>query len=164
MLIDEFGRVHDGVRDVLDGIDERTLTWRADPQANTVAWLIWHLTRVQDDHVAELAGATQVWASQRWAVRFDLTLDDADTRYGHTPEQVAAVTASAEQLAGYHDAVHDLTRRWLDDLDDATLDRVVDEDWDPPVTAAVRVVSVLEDTLQHLGQASFVRGLAQRGT
>lgn len=162
MLTDGFGRVHEAVHGVVQGIDERALTWRADPEANTIAWLVWHLTRVEDDHVADLASSLQVWTSQRWSVRFGLPFDDHASGYGFTSEQVASVRASAELLLGYHDAVHAMIAAWLADLDESTLDRIVDERWDPPVTAAVRIVSVLEDALQHAGQAAFVRGLAER--
>ena len=47
---------------------------------------------------------------------------------------------------------------------DADLDRVVDERWDPPVTLAVRLVSVLADGLEHAGQAAYIRGVAERQT
>ena len=68
----------------------------------------------------------------------------------------------ASCLAQYHGAVHDLTLRYLDGITPAELDRIVDTRWDPPVTAAVRLVSVIGDTMQHLGQAAYVRGLAER--
>ena len=68
----------------------------------------------------------------------------------------------AALLAGYHADVHALSLRYLHGVDADELARVVDASWDPPVTASVRLVSVLGDCLQHLGQASYVAGLAQR--
>ena len=79
--------------------------------------------------------------------------------YGHSPEEVARVRAPAELLAGYHAAVADRTAEYVRGLTAADLDRVVDEHWDPPVTLGVRLVSVVGDTTQHLGQAAYVRGL-----
>ncbi len=160
VLVESFGRVHDMVGELTDGLDIDVATYRPDAEANSVAWLLWHLTRVQDDHLAELAGTDQVWPT--WRGRFDLPLDDEDTGYGHTSDQVGAVRATGELLAGYHGDVHQLTLRYLEQLDDDELSRVVDERWDPPVTALVRLVSVVSDTLQHLGQAGYVRGLAER--
>ncbi|CAN5679275.1 mycothiol transferase [soil metagenome] len=162
LLIDAFGRIHQLVGSVTDGIDEATLTHRPDPDANTVAWLIWHLTRIQDDHVAGLAGEEQVWTAAGWADRFELPFDRSDTGYSHSTEDVGAVRASAELLRGYHEAVNAATERYLATVDDAELERVVDEHWDPPVTASVRLVSVISDCLQHLGQAAYVKGLAER--
>lgn len=163
LLSDAFERVREAVHHAVDGLDEEELTFRPDAVANSVAWLVWHLTRVQDDHVADLARTEQVWRSDDWAARFALPFTLSATGYGHTSEQVSAVRGvSAKLLAGYHDAVCDRTQQYLVSLDDADFGRIVDPSWTPPVTQAVRLVSVIADDLQHAGQAAFVRGLALR--
>lgn len=160
LLHDSFDRVRDLVASVTDGLDVEQATFRVDPEANTVAWLVWHLARVQDDHVAGLSGETQAW--EAWRERFDLPFADDANGYGQSAEDVGAVQVDGELLAGYHADVDALTRRYLDSLTADELERVVDERWDPPVTASARLVSVLGDCLQHLGQASYVLGVAQR--
>ncbi len=67
--------------------------------------------------------------------------------------------SSGDILIDYHDAVHAKTLRYVRKLVDADLARVVDDSYDPPVTLASRLISVLSDDLQHAGQAAFVRGL-----
>ena len=114
---------------------------------------------MQDDHVADVAGIEQVWTAQGFHDRFGLPFDASDTGYGHSVEQVGHVRVDAERLAAYLAAVHEQTVGYLEGLDADDLDRVVDERWDPPVTLAVRLVSVVGDDLQHLGQAAYVRGL-----
>lgn len=161
LLLDGFDRVQQAVAEVVDGLSPDDLAHRVDGSANSIAWLVWHLTRVQDDHVTDLAGTGQAWAADGWADRFDLPLPRGDTGYGHGDEQVAAVRASSGLLLGYHRAVHERTRAYLRELDVDDLSTVIDESWDPPVTRAVRLVSVLEDDLQHVGQAAFVRGLRE---
>jgi uncharacterized damage-inducible protein DinB len=163
LLLDAFGRISEEVADTVEGLSEEQLTFRAGPAANTIAWLVWHLTRVQDNHVAEAAGEPEIWVSEGWVERFGLPLDPSDTGYGHSSEEVTALRAPAQLLAGYHEAVAERTRRYVASLDDAALDRVVDERWDPPVTLGVRLVSVIGDDTAHLGQAQFVRGLQRRG-
>lgn len=162
LLIEAHSRIRHAVHGVVDGIDARHLTARLDPEANTIAWLVWHLARVQDDHIAEVAGTEQRWTADGWAERFGLPFDGDAIGYGFNAEQVAAVRASGEQLVGYYDAVHEATARYLAGLSDADLDRVVDANWDPPVTLGVRLVSVLNDDLQHAGQAAFLRGVLER--
>lgn len=163
LLTDSFERIADLVDEVLDGAESEQLTHRVDPAANTVAWLVWHQSRVQDDHVATLAGGEQAWTNDGWADRLDLDLDDGDIGYGHDVDQVAQVDeASAGDLRGYHRAVHARTLTYLARLNGDELARVVDESWDPPVTASTRLVSVIGDALQHLGQAAYVRGVAER--
>jgi hypothetical protein len=149
------------VHDVLNGLTEPELQDRIDGTANSICWLVWHLTRVQDDHVAATGGLAQVWLSG-WADRFGLPLDRADIGYGHDSDQVGVVRAPCELLADYHDATYEQTISFLDGLNEADLDKIVDRRWDPPVTMAARLISVLADDLQHAGQAAFVRGVIER--
>jgi Protein of unknown function (DUF664) len=163
LLVGALGRIREVVHRVVEGLTAEQLSFRVDPGANSIAWLVWHLTRIQDDHVADVAGAEQVWTSQGWVERFGLPFDPRDTGYGHRAAEVAAVRVeSGELLVGYYDAVHQQTIRYVEQLTDADLARVVDRSWDPPVTLGVRLVSVLADNLQHAGQAAFVRGILQR--
>jgi hypothetical protein len=150
---------------VLDGIASTALTHRVDVAANPVAWLVWHTARVQDDHVTRLAATDQAWHADGWADRFDLGLEPDDIGYGHDRDQVAALDAATpELLTSYHEAVHRRTLAYLERVDADELGRVVDQGWDPPVTASMRLVSVVGDCLQHLGQAAYVRGIAERVT
>ena len=162
LLLDSFERIHDEVHQTVDGLSLEELTERPDPEANSIAWLTWHLTRIQDDHVAGVAGDGQLWTAAGWVDRFALPLEPADTGWSHTAEQVAAVRAPAELLIAYFDAVHQRTLDFVSDLADDDLDRIVDRRWDPPVTLGVRLVSVIADDLQHVGQAAYVRGLLER--
>ncbi|WP_433179209.1 mycothiol transferase [Actinoallomurus sp. CA-150999] len=163
LLTDAFGRIRDAVHRAVDGLGPEELAFRVDPDANSIAWLTWHLTRIQDDHLADAAGTTQAWTSRGWAERFGLPFDVSDTGYGHAPDQVAAVRVeSAELLTGYHDAVYQQSITYVGSLTDDDLTRIVDPSWDPPVTLGVRLVSVIADDLQHAGQAAFVRGALLR--
>lgn len=162
LLVDAFGRIREIVHHVVDGLSTEQLGYRVDPGANSIGWLVWHLTRVQDDHVADVAGTEQVWLAKGWAKRFNLPFDDSATGYGDTPDEVAKVRVSAELLTGYHDAVYEQTVDYVRGLTNADLPRVVDEGWDPPVTLAVRLISVIGDDLEHAGQAAFVRGILLR--
>lgn len=159
VLRDGFGRIDDLVHGVLDGAGEDVLTARLGPEANTVAWLVWHLTRVEDAQVADVAGTEQVWSAQGFAERFDLPFDADATGYGQTPDEVAQVRVDAGLLGAYLDATRAATADYLARLEDEDLARVVDERWDPPVTVGVRLVSVLGDVLEHAGQAAFIKGV-----
>jgi uncharacterized damage-inducible protein DinB len=158
VLLDAFDRIRRLVGSVVEGLDEDELAARPNRRANSIAWLVWHLSRIQDDHVADAAGTDQVWTTG-WSDRFGLDLAPDDTGYGHSSDDVAAVRASADLLRGYHAAVADRTDGFVRGLSAADLDRVVDANWDPPVTLGVRLVSVVSDCLQHLGQAAYARGL-----
>lgn len=160
LVTDAFGRVEELVDGITSGLSPALATYRPDPQSNSIAWLIWHATRVQDDHVADLAGVDQVWPA--WRERFGLPFGDFATGYGQSADEVGQVQVSGELLAGYQHDVQQLCRDYIGRLDEAELDRIVDTRWNPPVTASVRLVSVIGDITQHLGQAAYVKGLAGR--
>ncbi len=160
LLLDLYGRIPPTAREAVDGVDLDRLVESPAPGANTMAWLVWHLARVQDDHVSEVLGTDQLWVSEDWTRRFGLDADPSNTGYGHSPEEAAAVRPDRpEVLLEYLDAVDRRTRSMLETLTPADLDRVVDRSWDPPVTLGVRLVSVADDCLQHIGQARYLRGL-----
>ena len=162
LLVDALGRVKETVHDVADGLDRAVLTHRVDPDANTIAWLLWHLSRIEDDHVAHVAGTGQAWLEDGWCDRFGLPFGPAEHGYGHTSAQVAAVDVDADLLMGYHDAAHARAVAYVRGLADDDFARIVDRRWDPPVTLGVRLVSVVNDCTQHVGQAALLRGIIER--
>ena len=163
LLLRAFEDIETAVRGALDGLDPQLLTARIDPDANTIGWLVWHLTRVQDDHVAEVAGVEQAYTAAGWADRFALPFPPGAHGYGFSSEDVGRTDITDPQLLlDYHADVHRRTAEFLRTLSAADLDRVVDERWDPPVTLGVRLLSVIGDDLQHAGQAALLRGLLER--
>jgi hypothetical protein len=160
LLIEIYGRIPPIAEQAVDGLNADQLATAPAPGANTIGWLVWHLTRVQDHHVAELMDDDQLWTTGEWAARCGLQPDASNTGYGHGPDQVLSVRPEKpEVLLGYLEAVHHRTCRMLEGLSAADLDRVVDQRWDPPVTMGVRLVSIADDCMQHAGQAAYVRGL-----
>jgi hypothetical protein len=159
LLLDAFGRIHETVSAILDGVGEEALLRRPAGSGNSIAWLVWHIGRVEDAQVAPAAGLDQVWTSQGFVGRFNLPLRESDTGYGHSSLQVDAVRAAPALLLEYYDAVHRQTAAFLQTLGDDDLDRIVDRRWDPPVTLGVRLVSIVADCLQHAGQAAYAKGL-----
>ena len=163
VLLDAWSRIREAVHRAGEGLGPEELAVRLDPDANSIGWLLWHLARVQDDHVSDVAGREQLWTSDGWDARFDLPVGGIG--YGHSSAEVGAVRGfGAGLVLGYYDAVHERSVELIRGLQDEDLDRVVDESWDPPVTLGVRLVSVLDDCLEHAGQAAFVRGVLERRT
>lgn len=162
VIAEAFGRIGAMVHGAVEGLSEDELSFRVDDGANPIAWLVWHLTRIQDDHVAGVASHEQVWTRDGWFERFALPLPPEDHGYGHRPAQVAAVRADAAKLTGYYDTVEQATKAYIATLSDDDLDRVVDTRWEPPVTLGVRLVSVIDDDVAHAAQAAYLRGVIER--
>ena len=159
LLLDSFGRIREIVAATLEGADGESLVRRPSGSGNSIAWLIWHLSRIEDSQVASAAGLEQVWTSQEFSGRFGLPLPERDTGFGHSTDQVDSVQAPPELLLEYYEAVHRQTVEFVKTLGDEDLDRIVDRRWDPPVTLGVRLVSTIADCLQHVGQAAYAKGL-----
>ena len=161
VLRDAFTRLIEHADSLTDGLSDDFSFFRPTPAANSICWLIWHSARVQDAQLAQIAGVEQVWFSGGWVDRFALDLPRDAHGYGHTAEEVGKVRAPAELLAGYYHAVHRMTLEYIAGVTTDELARVVDENWNPPVTASVRLVSIIDDCAQHLGQAAFLRGMCE---
>jgi Protein of unknown function (DUF664) len=160
LLRDAFTRQIEHVDDLTDGLTDEVSFFRPAPTANSIAWLIWHSARQQDMQLCDIAGVEQVWTRDGWDDRFGLDLAGNDHGYGHGPDQVAQVRVPADLLAGYYHAVHKATLEYIASVTAEELNRVVDTHWTPPVTASARLVSIVDDAAQHLGQAAYIRGIA----
>ncbi len=159
LLLDLFGRIPALTEATVAGLEPEDLTRAPAPGVNTIGWLIWHLIRVQDHYVAGFLDTEQIWSSGTWAARFGLDPDPSNTGYGHGPEDVALVRPDdAGALLDYLGAVDRRTRTMLEGLTPADLGRIVDRQWDPPVTMGARLISIADDSLQHIGQAAYLRG------
>jgi hypothetical protein len=163
MLQDGYGRIPEILERVVNGLSLEDLHWQPRPDANSIAWLVWHLTRVQDDHISDLMGEEQLWIKDGWHEKFGRPADKKDIGFGHAPEDVAAFRApDAATLLDYHRAVSERSRNFFPSLSKTDLDRELNEPWFQPLpTVGVRIISVLGDNLEHAGQAAYVRGLRQ---
>ncbi len=156
-----YGRITPLARSAVDGLTPDQLNQAPAGAINNIGWLVWHLARVQDHHMAEILDQDQHWVTDTsWAPRFGLDPDPANIGYGHSADDVADVHPDGpESLLAYLEVVEARTFAYLQGLQEVDLDRIVDRRWDPPVTLGVRLVSIADDSLQHVGQACYLRGL-----
>ena len=162
ILKDAFSRIGEQVRNTVTGLSAEQLAFRPHEDANSIAWLVWHLARVCDDHMSEIAGRDQLWVADGWAEKFGMEPDPHNQGTGHTSAQVAGIKPDGDLLIGYTEAALKLTNDYLDTATAEELDRIIDRRWDPPVTVGVRIVSVINDGTEHAGQAAYVRGLIEQ--
>ena len=161
LITDGYGRVLRTLEKALDGLTQDDLNQQPRPDCNSMGWITWHLTRVQDDHLADLIGEEELWVKDGWHARFNRAPDPPDTGTGHSSEDVAAFKSpDVETLLEYHRAVLERSKRYITKLSIADLDRELNEPWYQPLpTVGVRLISVMSDNLQHAGQVAYVRGL-----
>ena len=179
LITDSFGRVSWILEKALDGLTPEDLNQQPRPHCNTIGWLTWHLTRWQDRSMALFMGEKQLWVSGGWYAKFDRKPDPEDTGLGHSSEDVAAFKSpDTEILLGYYSAVLDRTGRYLASLAAIELDRQLNDRWygselwyqskrwhqgesrrQGLPLLGTRLVSVVNDNIQHAGQVAYLRGM-----
>jgi uncharacterized damage-inducible protein DinB len=145
----------------LDGITAEQLTYRPGEQSNTIAWLVWHLSRTQDRIVSDLAGREQAWVADGWHGKFGRPANPMDTGMGCAPDEVLSVRPESPRLLlDYYDAVFKRSAQYLQTVTAADLDRLLDPD-NPEMTVGNRLRICILDNTQHAGQAAYLRGLVE---
>jgi uncharacterized damage-inducible protein DinB len=148
----------------LAGMDDAILARRPTDQCNSIAWLLWHMTRVVDTFVhTRLQVQPQVWIRDGWYAKFGMDPDPDNRGVGWTATQVAQWVPPAKDVqAGYYEAIKQATRAYLATLSDTDLEvrRVI-----PPVpeprTVAAALGQMTWDNVAHGGQIAYLRGLFQ---
>ena len=164
MLIDVLSRSRERFDRAFDGVTLEQANTRPTPdlapRTNSLTWLAWHTAREIDLQISLMAGQEFVWFTGGHRERFALPLPDDTQDWRHTPEEAAQVVVDdLSVLTAYLDDAYALATAYLRSLTPETLDDIVDDSWDPPVTRAVRLASVVDDAAQHSGQAIYTRRL-----
>jgi len=163
LLIDGYGRVPEFLGGVLKGLTQDDLDWQPRHDCNSIGWLVWHLTRQQDAQISSLTGGKQLWVTGKWYSKFGRQAEPDDVGFGHSPKQVSAFKSpESRTLLGYNRAVVDRSKQYINSLSEKDLGRELNEPWFQPLpTVGVRLVSILDDSVLHAGQAAYLRGMRQ---
>jgi len=145
-------------------LSPRVLNEHVGGHDNSAAWLLWHTGRELDVQTADLAGTAEVWSADGYAERTGIGAAGDGIGLGHSPEEARAIRSDhGEALVDYIADATEALLEYISGLSEADLDQIIDESWDPPVTRGVRLVSMIDDAAQHVGQAAYVVGaLAER--
>ncbi|QGU05512.1 mycothiol transferase [Corynebacterium comes] len=128
---------------------------------NSIAWLLWHSGREVDVQLSHLSGRPELWTHYR--DRFGLGEVGDTLGYGHDHREAGAVVVNDQQLlTDYLRATLEGLSDYAAGLDEEDLSEVIDSSWDPAVTRGVRLVSIIDDAAQHVGQAAYAAGMLTR--
>jgi DinB family protein len=162
LVLDVLDRVRGMVREALKDLTPEELS---SPPKPHIAWLVWHIARVQDANFSGLLARPQLWITDGWHARFNMPPDPRDYGSGHrqTREQVDAFTVTDNALLlDYHDAVFAQTKSYLSTVSNADLNRVLNEpQYSPLPTLSIRLASVINCNTRHAGQIEYLRGLVK---
>jgi len=164
LIIDFFVRISQELERVVDGLTVDELNQRPHPDCNSIGWLCWHLTRSHDRNLSELVKKQQLWIRDEWHVRFNRDPDPTDTGFSHNPEEVMAFKSpDGKTILEYHNAVLELANQYMNNnLSETDLKRRVKSPTLRNVaTVRGRLLGIISEGLQHVGQAAYVRGLLE---
>lgn len=125
---------------------------------NTIAWMIWHQTRYEDNSIAVMSGGEQVWTTGKWHEKFGMPPDPENNGVGHKPDQVRSFRAAKDDLLAYMAAVRPQTKSYLGGLSETDLDRTLTNIFGEALTVGEWLTRLLGDHTQHAGQICYLRG------
>ena len=148
----------------LETLDDSLLARQPAENCNSVAWIMWHMSRVVDTFIhTRLQGLPQLWLQSGWAQKFGMDADPEDRGVGWTGEQVAAWKAPAKDVQlGYYQAVKEEAEKYISSLSDGDLQVVsVIPPTPEPRSVAAALGQMTWDAVAHGGQIAYLRGLYQ---
>ena len=145
------------INQATDGLTEDQLHYRPTPDSNSIAWLIWHLSRWRDRISATVSGEVEVWISDGWDRRFNM--ESGRTGLGDTTEQVAGFRVDRDLLMGYANAAHDALVQRVSKLTPEQFEQSTEYRPGVERPAWSALVSVMEDSAEHTGQINYLRGM-----
>ncbi len=152
-----FDAAHRSVQKATDGLTDQQLYYRPSPDANSIAWLAWHLSRWKDKISSGITGEPEVWVDEGWSERFGMVAER--TGLGDTPDQVAAFNVDRDLLFGYVDAAHRATLDRVSKMTPQHLERMVEYSPTNIRKASDALAGNIGDAVQHTGQINYLRGM-----
>jgi len=149
------------VAQAVAGLTPRELAFRPKPHSNSIAFLLWHVTRGEDFWISGiLLGEKQLYESGGWCKKF--CTPPMDSGFGYDVAKLDAwPVPSLSLLKGYAAAVREKTLAYLKSLTAAELDKPRDFGWRKGTTGSA-LAHLITEVAEHSGQIGYLRGI-QRG-
>ena len=145
------------IKQATDDLTDEQLYYQPTAETNSIAWLVWHLSRWRDAVSATISGEAQIWVSAGWAQRCGIP--DERTGLGDTPAQVTAFRVERAVLFGYVEAAHQCTVGRVAALTPTQLEQSITSYTGEKRPAWRALAGVCGDSAQHTGQIAYLRGL-----
>jgi hypothetical protein len=147
----------------LKGLTKEDINWQPKPDCNSIGWMVWHPIRFQDMQISEFMGEEQLWIKDGWYKKWGRKADPKESGGGMTPEDLTKFKSpGAATVLAYAKAVVERSQKYFPTLKKADLDKILKGGPHKPYpTVGMMLMIILSDSLQHAGQAGYVRGLRQ---
>ena len=148
------------VRKALDGLSDKEVATRPNSECNSMAWLLWHLSRAEDGLVSSLDGSAELW-NDGWAEKCGISAETKGMGFGHKAEDLESFgVGSVDALKEYFGQTEKKVADYLASLSSEDLDKQVPSmmgDGTVPLGNIVQVI--VNEAMVHGGQIAYLRGL-----
>jgi len=134
------------------------LAWRPKPHSNNIAFLLWHLARVEDLWINRLIlGGKSMYETDGWYKKFKTPAQDSG--FGYDQAKLAAwPVPTPELLQSYTAAVREKTLAFLKTTDEKKLDEPKDFILNK-ATVGWALSHLISEIGEHSGQIGYLRGV-----
>jgi uncharacterized damage-inducible protein DinB len=148
----------DELKQKLEGLTEAEVQWQATLDTNTIAWLVWHMAKVEDSWInVWIAGGEEVWVTGKWAERTGIA--GTSGGFGQVMDEVRSMpNVPISELVAYYEAVRKAAFETIDGMTDADMANEIDRGHGP-ITWSWILGHVMVEESQHLGQVALIRGM-----
>ncbi len=182
LYLERHNEVHNGMRELVEPLNEQQVRTRPHESMNSIAWIFWHVARAEDIALNRLASdGSQVFDDEGWAIR--LNVPHRHFGFAMTMAEVSALSEQIDLAAlhAYLDAVCKRTLQVVDALNSTELSLVVSPEyihklayvegvggnaaqyaqiyWHDLTRGNYLMYLGLTHTFGHLGEAQTVRSL-----
>ena len=139
------------------GLTQDQVLWRPTPYANNIGFILWHLTRGEDNVISNLSSPEPtLWVSQGWHEKFNQPVEAPDP--GDRMGLQSLPIPGLDVLLGYSEAVHEKSQSFFSALPGERLDQAPDPTR-PQRTVAAALRHLITHKNNHHGQIDYIRGL-----
>lgn len=139
-----------------EGMNQEEVLWRPEPYANNIGFVLWHVTRAEDNLVMRLENGHALWVTGGWHEKFGQPVNAPDP--GDRMGLRALAIPGLPVLLGYSQAVGEQTRRLLGELTVDRLDQPIGPS-QPGQTVTANLRHLITHRNNHHGQMDYIRGL-----
>lgn len=159
LLLRSLEESHGYLTKALNGLTQEEATWSPSPECNSIAFILWHMIRVEDFFVNRvIQHEKELYETKKWQEK----LGTPAKAYGYTVEELKAWPApKLEILREYANSVQENTLAFLNSIPNERLSEVPRPDRSPD-SIGVMLEHLITEIALHVGQIAYLRGV-QRG-
>ena len=142
----------------IDGLTPEHFHWRPNPTANSIAFLLWHISRVEDRFTSDLRNMEEIWLTEEWHKKFAVAISENGIGWG--PEQIQDFRPAIELVVSYLQRVRNISLETISRLNISQFKEQLTPSR-PDFTVANTLQTIVYHENHHQGAIGYIRGLIE---